>query len=59
MQVVLTILDCIVVKTEASGTEKSIYPERFDIGLNLIQRRNHTIVPELIMYLFITIYESN
>lgn len=48
--VLLTVLDFIVIKTEPAVDGKSIYPERFDLGLNLIQRKNHTIVPELIMY---------
>lgn len=49
VQVLLTILDCVVVKTEPELNQKSIYPEKFDIGLSLIQKKNHTIVPELII----------
>ena len=49
VQVLLTILDCVLVKTEPELNQKSIYPEKFDIGLALIQKKNHTIVPELVM----------
>jgi len=43
---VLQVLDAVVIKTEVSEGEKSVYPDRFDLGLNLINRKNHTIVPE-------------
>lgn len=49
LQVIFTVLDCLFVKTVSVSNEKTIYPERFDIGLNLIQRTNQTIVPELVM----------
>jgi hypothetical protein len=49
VQVLLTILDCVLIKTEPELNQKSIYPEKFDIGLALIQKKNHTIVPELVM----------
>ncbi len=49
VQVILTILDCVVVKTEPQLNQKSIYPEKFEIGLSFIQKKNHTIVPELVM----------
>lgn len=46
---VLQVLDSVVIKTQVSEGEKSLYPDRFDLGLNLINRKNHTIVPELVM----------
>jgi len=49
LQVIFAILDCLFVKTEACVNEKAIYPERVDIGLNLIQSKNQIIVPELVM----------
>jgi len=49
MAVVYQILDGVIIKTQVNEAEKSVYPDRFDLGLNLIGRKNHTIVPELIM----------
>ena len=49
MGVIYQILDSVIIKTQVDDGEKSVYPDRFDLGLNLIQRKNHTIVPELIM----------
>ncbi len=46
---VLQVLDSVVIKTQKAEEEKSLYPDRFDLGLNLINRKNHTIVPELVM----------
>ena len=45
----LQVLDNVVIKTEVSEGEKSVYPDRFDLGLNFINRKNHTIVPEHVM----------
>mmetsp|Transcript_41689 Transcript_41689/g.37090 ORF Transcript_41689/g.37090 Transcript_41689/m.37090 type:complete len:425 (+) Transcript_41689:2473-3747(+) len=49
LEVLLTLLDSVVVKTETDQNKESIYPEKFDLGLSLINKKNHTIVPELII----------
>jgi len=49
LQVILRVLDCLFIKIENTKNGQSIYPERLDLGLNLIRRRYHSILPELII----------
>lgn len=49
LQVILRVLDWVFIKIENTKNDQSIYPERLDLGLNLIRRRYHSILPELII----------
>jgi 5'-3' exoribonuclease 1 len=46
---ILSILDSVIIKSDPERNLKNIYADKFDVGLNLIRRRRHAIVPELII----------
>lgn len=48
-ETVLSILGSIIVKSDQSINAKSIYAEKFDVGLNLVKPKYNMLVPELIM----------
>lgn len=49
IEVLHIIFDSIIVKSDPNDNSKNIFPEKFDIGLGWIQKKYHTIVPELII----------